>query len=163
MILPYPTSPIRFRTFPDDRLLTGNHFKFVVSSCIIPNHPYNGPLSGRTIKGFDLLSDYLYPPTVEADPPFESETSNTTIEITSEVAQTKVPVEFLLFLGDFIYADVPLYIGDNKEAYRRLYRRNYQSDSFRKVYERLREFTQSTILRLFAQFPKHIHSHLPCL
>ena len=47
--------------------------------------------------------------------------------------------DFLLFLGDFIYADVPVYIGDNKEAYRRLYRRNFASPSFRKVYERLRK------------------------
>lgn len=46
--------------------------------------------------------------------------------------------EFLIFLGDFIYADVPVYIGDDKEAYRRLYRRNYNSPSFRKIYERLR-------------------------
>ncbi|KAG6865886.1 hypothetical protein C0991_010967 [Blastosporella zonata] len=43
----------------------------------------------------------------------------------------------MLFLGDFIYADVPIYIGDDMEAYRRLYRRNYISDSFRKIYERL--------------------------
>jgi alkaline phosphatase D len=47
--------------------------------------------------------------------------------------------DFLLFLGDFIYADVPLYIGDDQEAYRRLYRRNYQSPSFRNVYEKLRK------------------------
>ncbi|KZV61881.1 hypothetical protein PENSPDRAFT_642904 [Peniophora sp. CONT] len=45
--------------------------------------------------------------------------------------------EFLMFLGDFIYADVPFYFGDSVEAYRRLYRRNYQSPSFRKVYEQL--------------------------
>jgi len=49
----------------------------------------------------------------------------------------RAPPEFMLFLGDFIYADVPLYFGDSKDAYRRLYRRNYQSQSFRKVYERL--------------------------
>ena len=46
--------------------------------------------------------------------------------------------EFLMFLGDFIYADVPAYFGDSLEAYRRLYRRNYQSPSFRKVDEQLR-------------------------
>lgn len=50
------------------------------------------------------------------------------------------PTEFMIFMGDFIYADVPIYWGDDKEAYRRLYRRNYQSPSFRKVYERLREW-----------------------
>ena len=50
------------------------------------------------------------------------------------------PAEFMVFMGDFIYADVPVYFGNDKEAYRRLYRRNYNSPSFRKVYERLREF-----------------------
>ena len=50
----------------------------------------------------------------------------------------KPPTEFLMFLGDFIYADVPFYFGDDAEHYRRLYRRNYQSESFRKVYEHLR-------------------------
>ena len=55
------------------------------------------------------------------------------------VNTTKPPTEFMIFMGDFIYADVPIYFGDDKEAYRRLYRRNYQSPSFRKVYERLRE------------------------
>jgi len=57
------------------------------------------------------------------------------VELSSEV-----PPEFLLFLGDFIYADVPVYIGDEKEAYRRLYRRNYQSDGFRKIYEHIPVF-----------------------
>lgn len=49
--------------------------------------------------------------------------------------------EFMIFLGDFIYADVPYYYGDNAEHYRRLYRRNYQSQSFRQIYENLREST----------------------
>ena len=44
----------------------------------------------------------------------------------------------MIFLGDFIYADVPVYFGDQQEAYRRLYRRNYQSPSFKKVYQQLR-------------------------
>jgi len=46
--------------------------------------------------------------------------------------------DFMIFLGDFIYADVPVYFGDQQEAYRRLYRRNYQSPSFKKVYQQLR-------------------------
>ncbi|KAG5635425.1 hypothetical protein H0H81_011315 [Sphagnurus paluster] len=80
---------------------------------------------------FDLLSDYLYPKAIG--------TSGDSEEISLPLDNYPVPprVEFLLFLGDFIYADVPVYIGDDKEAYRRLYRRNYNSDSFRKIYERL--------------------------
>ncbi|KAJ7632327.1 PhoD-like phosphatase-domain-containing protein [Roridomyces roridus] len=108
------SGPFAFRTFPDSRLSTGSHFRFVASSCMTPNFPYV-PFHGRTIKGFDLLARYLFPETAPLD----------------------LPVQFMLFLGDFIYSDVPVYIGDTKEAYRRLYRRNYQSKSFRKVYERL--------------------------
>lgn len=48
--------------------------------------------------------------------------------------------EFMILNGDFVYADVPWYGGDDVEGYRRLYRRVYASPSFRKVYERLREF-----------------------
>ncbi|KAJ6606665.1 PhoD-like phosphatase-domain-containing protein [Mycena vulgaris] len=102
------SGPFSFRTFPDSRLATGSKLRFVSSSCLTPNFPYR-PLHPRTINGFDLLASYL--------PVF--------------------PAEFLLLLGDFIYADVPAYIGDNKEAYRRLYRRNYQSNSFKKIYENL--------------------------
>ncbi len=47
-------------------------------------------------------------------------------------------MEFGLFLGDFVYADVPLNVGMSKEAYTRLYRRNYASGSFRQVYQKLR-------------------------
>lgn len=54
--------------------------------------------------------------------------------ISGETAST----QFLLLLGDFIYADVPVYFGDYEEAYRRLYRRTYASPSFRKIYENLR-------------------------
>ena len=55
------------------------------------------------------------------------------------VEKTVAPTEFMIFMGDFIYADVPVYYGDDKEAYRRFYRRNYNSPSFRRVYERLRK------------------------
>ncbi|KAK7023800.1 alkaline phosphatase D [Favolaschia claudopus] len=110
------SGPFAFRTFPDSRLSTGSRFRFVASSCVIPNFPYL-PFHARTIRGFDLLANYLYPATAPIDP--------------------IPPVEFMLFLGDFIYADVPTYTGDSKEAYRRLYRRNYQSKSFKKIYERL--------------------------
>lgn len=95
----------------------------------------------------DLLADYLWPPS----------STGTTIPLTApttllgrqdedffnppERAVTSISPEFMLFLGDFVYADVPYYSGDNLDAYRRLYRRNYQSHSFRRVYERLRRFS----------------------
>ncbi|KIM48985.1 hypothetical protein M413DRAFT_21288 [Hebeloma cylindrosporum] len=111
-ILPDLSQPVRFRTFPDPRLNSNSHFRFIASSCITPNFPYNGPLNRFVISGFDLLAHYLSHP------------SNSI-------------THFMLFLGDFIYADVPIYFGDHQEAYRRLYRRNYQSPSFKKVYQHL--------------------------
>jgi alkaline phosphatase D len=166
-ILSYPSSPIPFRTFPDPRLPSGNHFRFVVSSCVTQNFPYV-PFQGNTIKGFDLLARYLFTDSPHDSPVVDGRSASinsTTISESSSSAQlpdeilaipsSGVPsrwadssehasaqpsAEFLLFLGDFIYADVPMYIGDDREAYRRLYRRNYQSTSFRKIYERLRLF-----------------------
>ncbi len=134
-----------------------------------PNFPY-APLQARKIKGLDLLSDYLWPSKPEIVPASiiqasslsengssTSETVTSAHNASSENLTAPVPVaevipavaavekpapptEFMIFMGDFIYADVPVYFGDDKEAYRRLYRRNYNSPSFRKVYERLREF-----------------------
>lgn len=116
------------------------------------------PFQGRRIKGFDLLADYLWPgpspePSVreiipdsllDSDAVTASMTPTETVLDAPEAVDThlietiKPQTEFMLFLGDFIYADVPLYFGDDVEAYRRLYRRNYQSASFRKVYQQLR-------------------------
>ncbi|KAI0350094.1 hypothetical protein OH77DRAFT_1431373 [Trametes cingulata] len=158
--LPYPATPIRFHTAPDPRLHSGSHYRFIASSCMTPNFPYL-PLHGRRIKGLDLLADYLWPsqpaPTsmpnaavqesASESSPSTAEDNSTSAEnatapatnvTTAVVPESSVPpTEFMLFLGDFIYADVPAYFGDDKEAYRRLYRRNYNSPSFRKVYERL--------------------------
>jgi len=161
-LLPYPASPIRFRTFPDSRLQPGSHFRFVVSSCLTPNFPY-APLQSKRIRGFDLLADYLFAePTVVDTPgtvayvkandnvtaspiPLENDIGIETNESVPEVVPATIeakhggvaPTEFMLFLGDFIYADIPVYHGDSKHAYRRLYRRNYNSPSFRKIFERL--------------------------
>ena len=67
-LLPYPASPIRFRTFPDSRLPTGSHFRFVVTSCLTPNFPY-APFQSKRIKGFDLLADYLFAEPTVVDTP----------------------------------------------------------------------------------------------
>lgn len=125
-LLPYPVSPLSFRTFPDPHLPGGTHFRFVTTSCVLPNFPYS-PLQNRRIKGFDLLADSLFP---------NAEHHNSTD--VPELEALPLPASFLLFLGDFIYADVPVYFGETLETYRRLYRRNYQSPSYRRIYERLR-------------------------
>ncbi|EAU88282.1 alkaline phosphatase [Coprinopsis cinerea okayama7 len=160
--------PQRFQTFPDARFNSGSHFKFLVSSCITPNFPYKGPQERLMIKGFDLLAKYLtheeesteeavnmtgsVSNTTTADEPVAEQ--NATVP---EVAEEQVPLvapesapsassvisnlyKFMLFLGDFVYADVPFYYGDDKDAYLRLYRRNYASPSFQKVYRNLPVF-----------------------
>ncbi|KAI0303447.1 PhoD-like phosphatase-domain-containing protein [Multifurca ochricompacta] len=156
-----PNSPIRFRTFPDSRLPTGSHFRFVVSSCLKPNFPY-APFQNGRIKGFDLLADYLFLESAVIDTPGIVEP----VSVNDNMTESPIPLErnvgieangsvgnvvpatilepervasteFMLFLGDFIYADIPIYHGDSKHAYRRLYRQNYNSPSFRKIYERL--------------------------
>jgi len=159
-VLPYPAKPIRFKTFPDPRLPIGSHFRFLVSSCTTPNFPYL-PFQGRRIKGFDYVADYLWPTSsivapspspiftvdspVEAGSPVVTETTSPQTRFPREVVppaataepELRPPAEFMLFLGDFIYADVPLYFGDDQGMYRQFYRRNYQSPSFRRVYEHL--------------------------
>jgi alkaline phosphatase D len=121
----------------------------------MPNFPYV-PFRSRRIKGFDLLARYLWPTpdksvtgmdatrNIKASDPNPPNLNSVPTWTTASAPSTAVvippPAEFLLFLGDFIYADVPLYFGDDKEAYRRLYRRNYLSNSFRKIYERLRRY-----------------------
>ncbi|KDQ12330.1 hypothetical protein BOTBODRAFT_34617 [Botryobasidium botryosum FD-172 SS1] len=217
--LPYPESPIRFKTFPDPRLPVGTHFRFVASSCILPNFPYVPFKPSNRIPGLDLLAAQLWPssseqilspsasnpvessevpahitpdvpdapaptPEQEAAPTLESTgaeeiplqtppepepevlfAATTSVEqptpepssataaelpslaptstpsaIPEETEESSIPTEFLLLLGDFIYADTPVYARDNREAYRRYYRQNYASESFRKVYERIPTF-----------------------
>jgi alkaline phosphatase D len=78
-------------------------------------------------------------PSVEA-----SATSKPTTEILDsllvEHKPREITPEFMLMIGDAIYADVPYWNGDNLEAYRKLYRRTFASPSFRQVYERLRKY-----------------------
>jgi alkaline phosphatase D len=87
-VLPYPASPIRFRTFPDSRLPTGSHFRFVVSSCVKPNFPY-APFQGRRIRGFDLLADYLFAEPTTIDTPG----AVAYVKANDNVTESPVPLE----------------------------------------------------------------------
>jgi hypothetical protein len=87
-LLPYPASPIRFRTFPDSRLQTGSHFRFVVSSCLTPNFPY-APFQGKRIKGFDLLADYLFAEPTVVDTPG----SVAYVKANDNVTESPIPLE----------------------------------------------------------------------
>lgn len=72
---------------------------FLTSSCIIPHFPYNPLDHPLSIPGFKYLGKLL----PELDP------------------------HFMLFLGDFIYIDVPKRFGNTREDYRREYRQVYSS------------------------------------
>lgn len=141
-LLPYPNAPLPFQTFPDPRLNVGSRFKFIVSSCITPNFPYKGPSHRQTIQGFDYLAQSFQEPApaveeVEANSTTPGDEVNATEEAI-HVSRSSILPKFMLFLGDFIYADVPIYFGSTKDAYQRLYRRNYASPSFRRIYEHIR-------------------------
>ncbi|KIM29048.1 hypothetical protein M408DRAFT_16053 [Serendipita vermifera MAFF 305830] len=166
-LLPYPETPIAFKTFPDPKSSAGTHFKFLISSCMMPNFPYN-PAFPERIKGMDILSDYLtslQPAAPKVTPSHAQSPADPVEEAESVVSEASTPVasatatpitelpgfqtflapseprklspEFMIMAGDAIYADVPHYAGDDVETYRKLYRRSFASPSYRKVYEKL--------------------------
>lgn len=82
-----------------------NVFTFLHSSCIKPNFPYKPLRHPLTVQGFTHLAKAL--PTLGA--------------------------QFMLFLGDFIYIDVPHRFGSSTAAYRREYRQVYASPQWPSV------------------------------
>ena len=74
-------------------------FAFLTSSCIKPRFPYNPFDHPLTIPGLKHLAEWI--PSLQAS--------------------------FMLFLGDFIYIDVPHRFGTDVETYRREYRQVYSS------------------------------------
>ena len=77
-------------------------FTFLTSSCIKPRFPYNPLDHPLEIPGFRYLAQWV----------------------------PKLQASFMLFLGDFIYVDVPRRFGTDKETYRREYRQVYASPSW---------------------------------
>ena len=82
-----------------------NVFTFLHSSCIKPRFPYNPFQNPLEIPGLKHLAKVL--PTLGA--------------------------QFMIFLGDFIYIDVPHRFGKDKESYRREYRQVYASPEWPSV------------------------------
>jgi alkaline phosphatase D len=76
-------------------------FTFLTSSCIKPHFPYNPLDHPMTIPGFKYMAKVI-----QALPG---------------------GAQFMLFLGDFIYIDVPKRFGTTAEDYRREYRQVYAS------------------------------------
>ena len=81
-------------------------FTFLTSSCLKPNFPYNPFRHPLRMPGLDQLTRLL--------------------------PSLKTP-QFMLFLGDFIYIDVPRRLGSTRENYRREYRQVYASPSWEGV------------------------------
>ncbi|KAL9084289.1 MAG: hypothetical protein Q9165_008117 [Trypethelium subeluteriae] len=78
-----------------------NHGRFVFfhSSCIKRHFPYSPFSHPLSVPGFQHLA----------------------------IVKDYFQAQFMLFLGDFIYIDVPRRLGDNVETYRREYRQTYAS------------------------------------
>jgi alkaline phosphatase D len=84
-------------------------FTFLTTSCIIPRFPYNPLDHPLSIPGLRYLAKVL--PTLQA--------------------------QFMLFLGDFIYIDVPKRFGMTVEDYRQKYRHVYASPDWATVGQNL--------------------------
>ncbi|PBP27657.1 alkaline phosphatase family protein [Diplocarpon rosae] len=86
-------------------------FTFLTSSCIKPRFPYNPSDHPLAIPGFKHMSNIL----------------------------KSIPggAQFMLFLGDFIYIDVPKRFGTTVEDYRREYRQVYGSPDWPSVGQNL--------------------------
>ncbi|KAL8649412.1 MAG: hypothetical protein Q9210_004412 [Variospora velana] len=78
---------------------------FLTSSCIKPRFPYNPLSHPLSMPGFKHLARWI--PDLKAS--------------------------FMLFLGDFIYIDVPRRLGSDPETYRREYRQVYSSPDWPSV------------------------------
>lgn len=86
-------------------------FTFLTTSCIKPRFPYNPLQHALSIPGFKHM----------------------------EKAINSIPggAQFMLFLGDFIYIDVPKRFGASVEDYRREYRQVYASPDWTSVGQNL--------------------------
>ena len=87
----------------------GGKFTFLTSSCIKPRFPYNPFSHPLTIPGLKYLAKWV----------------------------PELHASFMLFLGDFIYIDVPHRFGSDAETYRREYRQVYSSPDWPAVSESL--------------------------
>ena len=93
-----------FTTAPAPYSTKDNSLTFLTTSCIKANFPYRPFSHSLAIHGFESLS--------------------------TVVQSLLSPAAFMLFLGDFIYVDVPLRLSASYEHYRSEYRRVYASPSW---------------------------------
>ncbi|KAL3469578.1 PhoD-like phosphatase-domain-containing protein [Aspergillus californicus] len=94
-----------FVTSPAPDSSAANKLSFLTSSCMKPNFPYDPRRHPLRIPGIDKM--------------------------TSAISSLRhLPPSFMLFLGDFIYIDVPQRFGSSVAHYRSEYRRVYSSPSW---------------------------------
>jgi alkaline phosphatase D len=93
-----------FTTAPPPYSRAANSLTFLTSSCIKANFPYRITANSLAFHGFDYLSNV--------------------------VRSLPSPASFMLFLGDFIYVDVPIRLSSSLAHYRAEYRRVYASPSW---------------------------------
>ncbi|GAA6049009.1 hypothetical protein JCM3770_005437 [Rhodotorula araucariae] len=104
-----------FTTFSDPSLSAagpsseGTHYTFASTSCLKPGFPYAGPHKKSEVKG---AKQFL------------------------KIAE-RLGVKFMVFLGDFIYADVPWYAGNGVEHYHKRYRQTFASPEVRALAEKV--------------------------
>ncbi|GAA5929516.1 alkaline phosphatase D family protein [Sporobolomyces koalae] len=98
-----------FTTFPDPSLSQPTHYTFASSSCVKPGFPWTGPHNKRSVKGAESFL---------------------------KIAE-KVGVRFMVFLGDFIYADVPWLAGTTVDQYNKRYRQIFASPEMKKMVEKI--------------------------
>jgi len=95
-----------FVTAPRPGSPEANRLSFVTSSCLKPNFPYNILAHPLRVSGIEQMTEAL-----------------------GKLPALLKPA-FMLFLGDFIYIDVPLRFGSSIDHYRSEYRRIYSSPSW---------------------------------
>ncbi|KEF51457.1 uncharacterized protein A1O9_12374 [Exophiala aquamarina CBS 119918] len=93
-----------FTTSPAPYSEAAKSLTFLTSSCIKANFPYKAKAHALAIHGFQHLSKVIQ--------------------------SLPSPASFMLFLGDFIYVDVPLRLSSSLRHYRSEYRRVYASPSW---------------------------------
>ncbi|KAJ5134438.1 hypothetical protein N7526_005803 [Penicillium atrosanguineum] len=95
-----------FVTAPRPGSPEANRLSFVTSSCLKPNFPYNIMSHPLRVPGIESMTEAL-----------------------GKLPALLKPA-FMLFLGDFIYIDVPFRFGSSIDHYRSEYRRIYSSPSW---------------------------------
>lgn len=95
-----------FITAPSPGSKSASSLSFLTSSCMKPNFPYNPMSHPLRIWGIEQVSDFI------------------------RKLPSRLRPAFMLFLGDFIYIDVPHRFGSSISHYRSEYRRVYSSPSW---------------------------------